>query len=73
MGFLKHMAYEYARRGACLALVARRENLLQSVASRAMSIGSPDILVIPADVSKVENCRRFVDVAVNHFGRCKCN
>ncbi|ONI07931.1 hypothetical protein PRUPE_5G147800 [Prunus persica] len=68
-GIGEHMAYEYARRGACLALVARRENLLQSVASRAMSIGSPDILVIPADVSKVENCRRFVDVAVNHFGR----
>ncbi|KAL6280866.1 hypothetical protein ACE6H2_017747 [Prunus campanulata] len=68
-GIGEHMAYEYARRGACLALVARRENLLQSVASRAMSIGSPDVLVIPADVSKVENCRRFVDVAVNHFGR----
>ncbi|CAB4280468.1 unnamed protein product [Prunus armeniaca] len=68
-GIGEHMAYEYARRGACLALVDRRENLLQSVASRAMSIGSPDVLVIPADVSKVENCRRFVDVAVNHFGR----
>ncbi|PQM43163.1 11-beta-hydroxysteroid dehydrogenase 1B-like [Prunus yedoensis var. nudiflora] len=45
-GIGEHMAYEYARRGACLALVARRENLLQSVASRAMSIGSPDVLVI---------------------------
>ncbi|XP_040367161.1 11-beta-hydroxysteroid dehydrogenase A [Rosa chinensis] len=67
-GIGEHLAYEYARRGACLALVARREHRLQHVASRAMSIGSPDVLIIPADVSKVEDCNRFVDVTVNHFG-----
>ncbi|XP_050376852.1 11-beta-hydroxysteroid dehydrogenase A-like [Argentina anserina] len=68
-GIGEHLAYEYGRRGACLALVARREHRLQHVASRAMSIGSPDVIIIPADVSKVEDCKRFVDATVNHFGR----
>ncbi|KAK9926598.1 hypothetical protein M0R45_023818 [Rubus argutus] len=68
-GIGEHLAYEYGRRGDRLALVARREHRLQHVAGRAISIGSPDVLIIPADVSKVEDCKRFVDVAVNHFGR----
>ncbi|KAL6182655.1 hypothetical protein ACLB2K_044070 [Fragaria x ananassa] len=68
-GIGEHLAYEYASRGACLALVARREHRLQYVANRAVSIGSPDVLIIPADVSKVEDCERFVDATVNHFGR----
>lgn len=50
-------------------LVARREDRLDSVASKARKFGSPDVVVIPADVSKLEDCRRFVDAAINHFGR----
>lgn len=70
---LKHLAYEYARRGACLALVARRENRLREVASTAYQLGSPEVIVIRADVSRVEDCERFVDETVQHFGRCKRN
>ncbi|GAB2221371.1 hypothetical protein Drorol1_Dr00012547 [Drosera rotundifolia] len=68
-GIGEHVAYEYARRGACLAFVARRKNLLQEVADRARYLESPDVIVIPADVSKVEDCKRFVDETVNHFAR----
>lgn len=68
---LQHLAYEYARRGARLALVARRTDRLQKVAERARQMGSPDVIVITADVSKVEDCKRFVDKTVNHFGQCK--
>ena len=69
---LKHVAYEYARRGARLVLVARREESLRTVADKARDLGSPEVIVVRADVSKVEECKRFVEEAVNHFGRCKC-
>jgi short-subunit dehydrogenase len=67
----KQIAYQYARRGARLALVARREDRLRGVASEAMKMGSPDVIMIRADVSKVEDCKRFVDEAIRHFGQCK--
>ncbi len=69
---MKHIAYEYAKRGSRLALVARRENRLQAVADKARELGSPEVVVVHADVSKVEECKRFVDVVINRFGQCKC-
>ncbi|CAO2818171.1 unnamed protein product [Amaranthus hypochondriacus] len=68
-GIGEHIAYEYARRGARLALVARRQHLLQNVADICNQLGAPDVIVIPADVSKVEDCRRFITETVNYFGR----
>uniref|UniRef100_A0A7N2MM20 Uncharacterized protein n=1 Tax=Quercus lobata TaxID=97700 RepID=A0A7N2MM20_QUELO len=53
-GICEHIAYEYARRGAILALVARRENRLQIVANKALELGSLEVIVIRADVSKDE-------------------
>ncbi|KAI3455065.1 hypothetical protein Pfo_011728 [Paulownia fortunei] len=70
-GIGESLAYEYAKRGACLVLAARRERSLQEVAERARDLGSPDVVVVRADVSKVEDCRRVVDQTMNHFGRCK--
>ncbi|XP_042484414.1 11-beta-hydroxysteroid dehydrogenase A-like isoform X2 [Macadamia integrifolia] len=68
-GIGEHLAYEYAQKGAYLGLVARREDNLREVADRAAQLGSPDVLVIRADVSKVDQCKQFIDVVVNHFGR----
>ncbi|XP_010253812.1 PREDICTED: 11-beta-hydroxysteroid dehydrogenase 1B-like [Nelumbo nucifera] len=68
-GIGEHLAYEYARRGASLVLVARREKSLREVAERARQLGSPDVLVIRADVSKVAECKRFVDRTMDHFRR----
>ena len=65
---LKHVAYGYAKRGVRLALVARREDCLQVVANKARKLGSPKVIVLCTDVSKVEECKRFVDEAVSHFG-----
>ncbi|KAG6401875.1 hypothetical protein SASPL_138743 [Salvia splendens] len=56
------LAYEYAKKGACLVLAARRERSLQEVADTARYLGSPD-------VSEVDDCRRVVDQTMNHFGR----
>ncbi|KAG6754230.1 hypothetical protein POTOM_042250 [Populus tomentosa] len=68
-GIGEYLAYEYARRGACLALAARREERLRAVADKARMLGSPDVIVISTDISKVEDCERFITKAVNHFGR----
>ncbi|XP_050377695.1 11-beta-hydroxysteroid dehydrogenase A-like [Argentina anserina] len=68
-GIGEHLAYEYARRGARLALVGRRENALREVVDRAAQCGSPDVIMIGADVSKAEDCKRLVDETINHFGR----
>ncbi|GAB2269673.1 hypothetical protein Dimus_004595 [Dionaea muscipula] len=68
-GIGEHIAYAYARRGACLALAARRENRLDEVAAKAKRLGSRKVLVIAADVSKIDHCKRIVDETINHFGR----
>ncbi|KAF7113086.1 hypothetical protein RHSIM_RhsimUnG0162400 [Rhododendron simsii] len=68
-GIGEHLAYEYAKGGACLVLVARREKQLQDVACKARRLKSPDVIVESGDVSKVEDCKRFVDAALNHFGK----
>lgn len=65
----QYLAYEYARRGACLTIAARREKSLREVAERALDLGALDVLVVPADVSKVEDCRRVVDKTMSHYGR----
>ena len=68
-GIGEHLAYEYASRGACLALFARRGKSLDDVADRARQFGSPDVITIRGDISKVDDCRHLVEETVNHFGR----
>ena len=67
---MKQVAYEYARRGSLLVLVDINEENLVQVSNKARSLGSPASLSVVADVSKVEDCERFINEAVQHFGRC---
>ncbi|OMO93850.1 Short-chain dehydrogenase/reductase SDR [Corchorus olitorius] len=68
-GIGEQISYEYARRGARLALVDIREDRLGKVAENVRILGSPDVITIRADVSKIEDCERFVDEAdVNFWG-----
>jgi len=67
-GIGEHLAYEYALRGANLVLAARREHLLKKNAERCRQLGSPDVLVVRADLSVEENNKKVVDAAVDHFG-----
>ncbi|KAL6874371.1 hypothetical protein ACP4OV_013391 [Aristida adscensionis] len=68
-GIGEHLAYEYAKRGAYLALVARREVSLREVGDRALALGSPGVLVLPADVSNPGECEKFVGDTISYFGR----
>ncbi|KAJ0679977.1 putative 11-beta-hydroxysteroid dehydrogenase [Helianthus annuus] len=42
---------------------------LRQVAGQCMQIGSPDVIVIRADVSNAHDCKRMVDQTVHHFHR----
>ncbi|KAJ3675805.1 hypothetical protein LUZ60_004847 [Juncus effusus] len=68
-GIGEKMAYEYAKRGTNMALVARREQALKNVAKTARDLGAPDVLVIPADISDPEESKRVVDQTISHFGQ----
>uniref|UniRef100_A0A0E0K086 Uncharacterized protein n=1 Tax=Oryza punctata TaxID=4537 RepID=A0A0E0K086_ORYPU len=68
-GIGEELAYQYAAQGACLALVARRKKALEGVAAAARERGSPDVLVLPADVSDADQSRRTVEETVAHFGK----
>ncbi|CAN0906002.1 11-beta-hydroxysteroid dehydrogenase A [Linum grandiflorum] len=68
-GIGEALAYEYASRRARLAIAARREDCLQRVATKARQLGSPDVIVIQADVSKVDDCQKLIQETVNHYGR----
>ncbi|KAK9052679.1 hypothetical protein SSX86_029309 [Deinandra increscens subsp. villosa] len=65
------MAYEYAKRGANLAItsIEEPESRLEQIARTARELGSPDVLFLFADVSKIDECRKFVDDTVKHFGQ----
>ncbi|XP_047333293.1 11-beta-hydroxysteroid dehydrogenase A-like [Impatiens glandulifera] len=68
-GIGEHIAYEYAKRGAYLALAARRGDRLRIVAETAKEMGSPEVLSVVTDVSKPNDCKNFIDQTFNHFGR----
>ncbi|KAL6520773.1 11-beta-hydroxysteroid dehydrogenase B [Orobanche hederae] len=63
------IAYQYAKRGANLVLVARRDHRLRAISEHATSLGAPHVLKIAADVVKEEDCRRFINETINCYGR----
>ncbi|MCO5550472.1 hypothetical protein L7F22_003959 [Adiantum nelumboides] len=68
-GIGEQLAYQYSKKGAVLVLVARRESRLRVVADRCIKRGAMDVRAISADISKGEDCRRFIEETVNHYGR----
>ncbi|CAL4899513.1 unnamed protein product [Urochloa decumbens] len=68
-GIGEQLAYQYAMKRASLALVARRESSLRHVADRAIELGARDVIVLPGDVAKPDDCKRFVQTAISHYDR----
>lgn len=65
---MQQISYEYAKRGANLVLVARRENRLRLISENARLMGAKHVTVIAADVVKEDECRRFVHETINIYG-----
>jgi short-subunit dehydrogenase len=68
---LQQIAYQYAKKGAKLVLIARREDRLKAVADKSSSMGAPAVHVIAADVAKEEDCKKFIEETIRIYGRCK--
>nr|CAN76088.1 hypothetical protein VITISV_028806 [Vitis vinifera] len=68
-GIGEQVAYEYAKKGAKLVLVARRENRLLGIGENARQLGAKHVMIMAADVVKLDDCRRFVTETVNYYGR----
>jgi NAD(P)-dependent dehydrogenase (short-subunit alcohol dehydrogenase family) len=67
-GIGRETALEFAREGAHVAVSARRREKLEEVASAIEDLGR-DALVVPCDVTEVDQIAAAVDSVVDTFGR----
>jgi NADP-dependent 3-hydroxy acid dehydrogenase YdfG len=68
-GIGEAIAEELVKRGARVALFARRENRLQALAQRLAGKGSEEPLIVPGDVSKPEDVQKLVNQTVQRWGK----
>jgi len=68
-GIGRQTSLALARKGYCLALAARREDLLAEVARSCEAAGSPSARSFVADVSRREQVELLVNSAAELFGR----
>jgi NADP-dependent 3-hydroxy acid dehydrogenase YdfG len=68
-GIGQAIAEELVKRGARVALFARRENRLQELAQRLAGQGSEKPLIVPGDVSKPEDVQSLVNQTVQRWGK----
>jgi glucose 1-dehydrogenase len=71
-GIRKSIAKEFAENGYSVILNARDESELKEAAKEIMHETMADdnnIIFIPSDVSREENCKSLIDGAISRFGR----
>lgn len=68
-GLGKASALELAREGARVAICARHEGRLQQAAEEIARETGGEVLPLVADVTRAEDARRFVQAAVDRWGR----
>jgi NAD(P)-dependent dehydrogenase (short-subunit alcohol dehydrogenase family) len=68
-GIGKGIARVLAQEGCDLAICARRKETLEATAAELRKETGRDILAIPADLTKAEDAKNFIDTAAKHFGR----
>ena len=67
-GLGRAVAAGLAAEGARVAICARRADVLEATASAIQADTGSEILPVVADVSRADDCRRFVDAAVERWG-----
>ena len=63
------MAKALARQGASIIALARRQELIDAVATEIRDTYGVDALAIRCDITDTENVEKAVDEALDHFGR----
>jgi NADP-dependent 3-hydroxy acid dehydrogenase YdfG len=64
-GIGKALTLDLLSKGARVAICARDKQKLNQF---AQAVNNPNLLAIQADVSSEEDCKNFVNAAVNQFG-----
>jgi short-subunit dehydrogenase len=68
-----NLAEEFALAGARVVLSARNSSELEraknALLSRRASIHSDQILIVPCDLNRSEDCKRLIEEATSHWGR----
>jgi NAD(P)-dependent dehydrogenase (short-subunit alcohol dehydrogenase family) len=67
-GMGRAIALGFARAGVDVVLASRRRERLEAVAAEVRELGR-EPLVVPADLSRAEDCHAVVEQATAHFGR----
>ena len=67
-GIGEELALQLAEQGACLALSARTADKLNDVSQHCQQRGAKAI-VVPTDVSKLDECRNLINQTIREFGR----
>ncbi|GBG69074.1 hypothetical protein CBR_g3773 [Chara braunii] len=67
-GIGEHTAYEFARLGAKLLIVARREERLSVVGERCRRLGAKKVVCMGVDVTDDQQCKAMVERAVAELG-----
>ncbi len=67
-GIGKALAMEFAGMGAKIVMAARNEERLNEAMSEVRGLGA-EVVGLPTDVAKEEDCKNLIDKAVSTFGR----
>jgi len=62
-------ALSLAREGANVSICARRKEVLEEAAERIRRETGGEVLAVQADVTRAEDCERFIRATVERFGR----
>ncbi|MBI4649492.1 MAG: SDR family oxidoreductase [Bacteroidia bacterium] len=68
-GIGKACAFEFASRGAKLAIAARRYDILKQIETEVKAKYSSDIISIKTDISIEEDCKNLVATTLKEYGR----
>jgi short-subunit dehydrogenase len=60
--------YDYLKKGHKVVMAARNEQKLNDIKSKVSKNGQ-EVLAIPTDVSKEEDCKNLIDQTIEHYGK----
>ena len=67
-GLGRAAAQKLADEGAKVAICARRKDVLENAAAAIKAATGNEVLAVPTDVSRADECKKLVDTVVSRFG-----